>query len=183
MTGPGAVPGGGAPSGRGDPRRGGGPVTCEEFREVVEELALGGVDDPRRARLHAHAAACPACQARLDELALLVDQLLSAAPELEPPAGFEGRVLDHLAIAAAGAPAPRNAGTASAPASGPATTGRARRWRRPLLVAAAAVALVALAGGLVLGIAVRDEDGNAPQAAPSSAGSIPAAHAPPATSE
>ena len=117
MTGHGAMPGGGAPSGGGDPRRGGDPVTCEDFRDVVEELALGGVDDPRRARLHAHAAACPACQARLDELALLVDQLLSAAPELEPPAGFEGRVLDHLAAAAAGAPAPRNVATAASTAS------------------------------------------------------------------
>ena len=84
----------------GDPRGAGDAVSCEHFRDLVEDLALGEIDDPERARLFAHAAGCPACQARLDELALLADRLLLAAPELEPPAGFEGRVLDHLATAA-----------------------------------------------------------------------------------
>ena len=68
---------------RRDPRGSGGPVTCEQFRDVAEDLALGAIDDPERAELFAHAAGCPACQARLDELALLTDRLLLAAPELE----------------------------------------------------------------------------------------------------
>ena len=179
MTGRGAVPGGAGPSGGGDPRRDGDPLTCEDFREVVEELALGGVDDPRRARLHAHAAACPACQARLDELALLVDRLLLAAPELEPPAGFVGRVLDHLATAAAGAPRPRATGTATTMAkAGGVATRRDRRRRRPLLVAAAVVVLVAFTGGLLLGIVGRGEDGSAPQAASTTSASAPAGGAP-----
>jgi hypothetical protein len=173
---------------RGDPRGSGGPVTCERFRDVAEDLALGAINDPERAELFAHAAGCPACQARLDELALLTDRLLLAAPELEPPAGFEGRVLDHLtATAASGATARAALGSAAAvTAPGAETTtpgvarGRAPR-RRSLLVLVAAVLLVTAlgAGGFLLGRStVQGADAAAPPGAAStgstSAGGAPA---------
>lgn len=187
MTGRGAVPGGGRP-GDGEARRGGRSVTCDELREAAPELALGGIDDPERARLFAHAAGCPACQARLDELALLVDQLLVAAPELEPPAGFEGRVLDHLATAAAGggpggpgATPARPGGASTAPSTAPSTPpstvaiGARRSRRRRLLAVAAVVVLLALLGGAVgLVRAGRDEGGDTSQAASSTSTSGPA---------
>jgi hypothetical protein len=156
---------------------------------VAEDLALGAIDGSERAELFAHAAGCPACQARLDELALLTDRLLLAAPELEPPAGFEGRVLDHLsATAASGAAARGVLGSAAAgttpgaeagitPAEG---RGRAP-GRRPLLALVAAVLAVAAlaAGGFLLGRSTgQDADAASPPGAastgPPSAGGAPA---------
>ncbi len=73
-------------------------VRCEDFTERVEELALGMVDEPDRGDLLTHSAGCPRCQSLLDGFGTLVDRLLLAAPELEPPAGFESRVLARLGI-------------------------------------------------------------------------------------
>ena len=72
------------------------PVRCEDFAERVEELSLGMVDVPNRSDLLMHSGVCPRCQSLLDGFATLVDRLLLCAPELEPPAGFESRVLARL---------------------------------------------------------------------------------------
>ncbi len=100
---------------------GGADVTCEVFDSHADELALGLLGEPQRTGLLAHAARCPACRALLDDLAAVGDRLLLAAPELEPPAGFESRVLDRL-------PAPTGAGDTGASA----TSGhrRAPAWAR-----------------------------------------------------
>lgn len=72
------------------------PVTCERFDEHADDLALGLVDEPERSLLLEHAAHCHRCRSLLDELGTVVDRLVLAAPEHEPPAGFETRVLERL---------------------------------------------------------------------------------------
>jgi len=72
------------------------PVTCEVFDDAVDELAVEGVDEPRRSELLAHAAGCARCEARLDELAAVADRMLLLAPAVEPPPGFESRALARM---------------------------------------------------------------------------------------
>src|SRR5215207_5707987 len=69
---------------------------CEAVREQLAELALGIASGDQRARVLEHAAGCPSCRRLLGELALVGDELLQLAPEHEPPAGFEVRVLERL---------------------------------------------------------------------------------------
>lgn len=120
----------------------GGAVSCDVFDTHADELALGLLDEPLRTSLLSHAAGCPACRGLLDELAAVGDTLLLAAPELEPPAGFEGRVLDRMPAPVGRAEAV-SPGSVAGPRPGPAVpvvSGRGgRRW---LVPAAAALALV-----------------------------------------
>lgn len=75
---------------------GSGAIDCEHFDAHVDHLVLGQVDDPLRSRLLEHSADCARCRCGLDDLGAVVDRLLLAAPESDPPAGFEGRVLARL---------------------------------------------------------------------------------------
>lgn len=102
-------------------------VGCSRFDELVDDLALGFVDEPERGRLLRHAAACPRCQSAMEGLGLVADRLLLLAPELEPPADFEARALARI-----GVPHPS---------------------RRPRVAWLVAAALVLVAGGLGLGVA------------------------------
>ena len=70
---------------------------CEAVREPLAELALGIASGEQRARVLAHVADCPDCRRLLGELTRVGDELLQLAPEHEPPAGFELRVLERLA--------------------------------------------------------------------------------------
>jgi hypothetical protein len=70
---------------------------CEDLREPLAELALGIASGEQRARVLDHAAGCPDCRRLLGELTRVGDELLQLAPEHEPPAGFELRVLERLA--------------------------------------------------------------------------------------
>ncbi len=76
---------------------------CDHFDEHADELALGQIDEPLRSRLLAHATGCPRCHALLAGLGTVVDRLLLVAPQVEPPAGFESRVLARMATASASA--------------------------------------------------------------------------------
>ena len=116
-------------------------VSCELFDDGVDELALGLVDEPERGRLLAHAAECPRCQTRLDELVVLGERLLLVAPEVEPPAGFEERALERMGVQ-------------------PGPAGHQGRWRRrtaTAAVAVAAVAVLALTIGMALGRSMTSE--------------------------
>jgi hypothetical protein len=138
-------------------------VNCQQFEEQAVELALGGVDEPRRAELARHAATCPSCHVRLEELSWLGERLLLLAPEIEPPPGFESRVLERLAApGASGAGAERagwarsaaQAGTVRAAAEP--SEGSARRpVRRRLLATAVAAALAGALAALSV-VAVTD---------------------------
>jgi Putative zinc-finger len=105
-------------------------MACEETRELAAELALGIADGADRAQALRHLAECPECRRSVEELSGVVDQLLLLAPQHEPPAGFESRVVNHIA---------------------PSRPARRRRWRVVLVPVAAATAAAALAVGVVLG--------------------------------
>jgi len=113
-------------------------IRCADVRENAAEVALGALPGDERARFLAHLAGCPACEALVAELSLAADSLLQLAPEIDPPAGFEGRVLDAI--------------TSAAPAPVP------LRRRRVWLAVAAAAAAVALLGGTALGLSQRGAD-------------------------
>lgn len=104
-------------------------LSCEEFDDRAEDLALGLVDEPDRSELLAHVVECPACQSLLDGLGTVVDRLLLVAPQVEPPAGFENRALARLGATPV---APR------------------QRFKVPLW-AVASVALVVGVSGIALG--------------------------------
>ncbi|HEX5619418.1 MAG TPA: hypothetical protein VFX51_13420 [Solirubrobacteraceae bacterium] len=111
-------------------------MACEETRELAAELSLGIADGADRARALRHLAECPECRRSVEELSAVVDQLLLLAPQHEPPAGFESRVMSHMAP--------------------PRPARRRRRWRVALVPVAAATAAAALAVGVVLGMTSDD---------------------------
>lgn len=78
------------------------PIGCQQFDVHVDELALGQLDEPLRGQMLAHAAGCQGCHSLLDGVATVADHLLLAAPQVEPPAGFENRVLDRIAAETSG---------------------------------------------------------------------------------
>src|SRR5262245_38959905 len=103
-------------------------MSCEETRELAAELALGIADGEERARALRHLAGCADARRAVEELSTVAYELLLIAPQHEPSAGFESRVLSRIAP-----PRP------------------ARRRRRLLVPIAAAVGAAALAVGVVLG--------------------------------
>ena len=107
-------------------------MSCDRTHELAAELALGILDGEQRAQALRHLAECPECRRAVEDMTAVADELLMLAPEREPPAGFESRVLARLQ------PPP----AATRP-----------RWRRRLLapVAAAATA-AAIAVVAVLGV-------------------------------
>ena len=111
-------------------------VGCAELREVSAELALGDLSGSERADALAHLATCPICGQVVGELTRVAEDLLLLAPELEPPPGFESRVLAELG-----------------------GQRRPRRLRgRSLVAVAAALVMFAVGGGLVAQV-VDDDDG------------------------
>lgn len=103
------------------------PMTCAEVHDLAAELALGGVAGSERAAALAHLARCDACRTLVDQLARAADNLLLLTPAVEPPPGFESRVLARIAAAE---PVPL------------------RPSRRRLWLGVAAVALVAAMSGV-----------------------------------
>ncbi len=99
-------------------------MTCAELEALAAELALGTVAGAERAVALDHLAGCAACRAMVEDLAGLADRMLLLAPVIEPPPGFESKVLARM---------------------GGAATARELRptRRRRLLVGIAAAALVA----------------------------------------
>jgi hypothetical protein len=113
-------------------------MSCERTDELAAELALGILDGEQRARALRHLAECRECRRAVEELTAVADELLMLAPEREPPAGFESRVLTRLR------PPPA----------------AARPWwrlrRRPFAPLAAAAAAAALAVAVVLQVTSDD---------------------------
>ena len=125
---------------------------CQEFSDVAAELALGVLTGRERAQALAHLDHCASCREEVGQLTATGEGLLGLLPSVEPPAGFETRVMDRLGLTA---PAPSPAPPASRipllgrkPARPAATgpTGPARppgRTRRALALAAVTLAVVA----------------------------------------
>jgi hypothetical protein len=125
---------------------------CREFSDVAAELALGVLTGRERAQALAHLDHCASCREEVRQLTATGEGLLGLLPSVEPPAGFEARVMDRIGLSAS-APSPdRHAGWISRmshlgrrPAR-PAAAGPARpagRTRRALALAAVTLAVVA----------------------------------------
>lgn len=97
---------------------------CEEFANVAAELALGVLTGRERAQALAHLDRCDACRAEVRQLTLTGEELLGLLPPVEPPAGFETRVLARIGI------------EAPAPAPAPAPAAKPHGWRLPRWFAA-----------------------------------------------
>ena len=111
-------------------------VDCAGLREVSAELALGDLSGAERADALAHLARCPKCGQLVGELTRVAEDLLLLAPELEPPPGFESKVLAEL-------------GGQRKP----------RRLRLRSLVAVAAALVLFAVGGVVVAQVAEDDDG------------------------
>jgi hypothetical protein len=113
---------------------------CTQVREQAAELALGILPAEERAAALAHLDECRECRGYVRELTVVGEELLTLLPSVEPPPGFEQKVLD-------GVVAP------------------ARRTRKGRLIAAAVAATVWVAGWLVgahLGWPAGSDDETAP---------------------
>lgn len=109
-------------------------ATCARVQELAPELALGLLPGEERALVLGHLVGCDACRAVTARLAELADALLLAAPEAEPPAGFESRALARM---------------------GPPARSR-RREVRAATLAAAVLLVVGIALGSLLPLGRRD---------------------------
>ncbi|MDQ1396656.1 MAG: hypothetical protein QOG64_1915 [Acidimicrobiaceae bacterium] len=108
-------------------------MTCAELHELAPELAFGTLTGDERGRALAHLEHCHTCQDVVDDLTGVADQLVTLSPAIEPPLGFESRVIERLGEG-------RRSGS-----------GRAGGFSRRTVAAVAAAALVVgVAGGLAV---------------------------------
>ena len=68
---------------------------CREFSDVAAELALGVLTGRERAQAIAHLDHCASCREEVRQLTATGEGLLGLLPSVEPPAGFEARVMDR----------------------------------------------------------------------------------------
>jgi hypothetical protein len=134
------------------------PHVCDAVQVLLSDLATGAATGEDRARAVEHLAECAACRREVAELARAADTLLLLAPRVEPPAGFEARVIGGLEAHPPAAHQPRHWASLGRRVSGwftrrstrePAATASRPRPSRRLRLAAGAVALAvaAFAGG------------------------------------
>jgi anti-sigma factor RsiW len=122
--------------------------TCLSYADQLPELSLGVLTGRDRARALAHVDSCPTCADELERLARTADTVVQAAPEVEPPLGFEVRLFERMGVDHS----PRRRFMRHVP-----------RW----MPVAAAAAVIALGLGLGLGLGSSSPPSNAPTAAPS----------------
>jgi len=78
-------------------------MNCAQLADVAAELALGVLTGRERADAIAHLDTCTACRQLVSSYAVATDELLRAiAPSVEPPHGFQQRVLAQIAPARSG---------------------------------------------------------------------------------
>ena len=70
----------------------------EHVGDDIVTLVLGEVDGRRRAAMAAHILRCPSCRSDFDEVAATVGELLPGVPAVQPPLGFDERVLGRLGL-------------------------------------------------------------------------------------
>lgn len=68
-------------------------LECNQVRDAAPEMALGVLDAEVRSEVLVHLDACVACRRLVRDLSETADSLVLVAPEAEPSAGFERRVL------------------------------------------------------------------------------------------
>ena len=129
------------------------------FEEDLVELALGEVSEPRRSQLLSHMTGCLHCRATYHEVVSAVDAVVPTAPEAQPPAGFDLRVLSAMGIGSIGGAETKSWSSRLSPSR--------------LFLAAAAVLMIAavgvVGGALFGGSGERQAPVSAPLLAPDSA--------------
>jgi hypothetical protein len=71
---------------------------CEEYGNELAELALGVLTGRERSRTLSHVESCPRCAEELEVLSRTADTVLQAAPDMEPPLGFEVRLFERMGV-------------------------------------------------------------------------------------
>ena len=71
---------------------------CEAYEDNWPELALGVLTGRERSQVLAHVESCPRCAEDLEVLSRTADTVLQAAPDMEPPLGFEVRLFDRMGV-------------------------------------------------------------------------------------
>jgi hypothetical protein len=105
------------------------------MRELAPERALDVLTGYERATAQAHLNTCPQCREYVSSLTLISDRLLTLVPGVEPPVGFEDRVLSRMGMTV---PVRRES--------------RRRRWALVVAAAAAAAVLFGLGGWVIGGL-------------------------------
>lgn len=149
--------------------------------DLVVDLALGHLAGPQRDAVVAHVADCPGCRADLEALSVAVEAVLPAVPRTEPDPSFTAAVLDRIGMPTAhhpqGAPDSQAGHHGIQTEQGSMPIGRLDRTPRPRRVpawaglAAAAVLGVAAGSGLVL--ALVDREGSTPEVSGQLASGVP----------
>jgi hypothetical protein len=141
---------------------------CAEFADVAAELALGVLTGRERADALVHLDHCDACREHVSQLTITGEELLGLLPSMEPPPGFETRVMARLGMTPAVTTAPFG-----------------KKDHRPAMLSfrsrrllAAAAAVVALAGAALGGWGLHAAPSPAPVSAPAlnSAALLTASH-------
>jgi hypothetical protein len=71
---------------------------CDAYADDLAELALGALTGRPRAQALSHVESCPQCAEELEQLSRVADAIVQVAPEVEPPVGFEVRLLDRMGV-------------------------------------------------------------------------------------
>jgi hypothetical protein len=71
---------------------------CDDYENELAELALGVLTGRERARVLAHVESCPRCAEELESLSRTADSIVQAAPQMEPPLGFEVRLFERMGV-------------------------------------------------------------------------------------
>lgn len=69
---------------------------CIRYADGLAELALGISMGRERALILAHVEGCSNCDAEMEQLSLAADSLLETATAIEPPLGFEVRLMERF---------------------------------------------------------------------------------------
>jgi hypothetical protein len=134
------------------------PLDCGGMDEYAEEFALGLLDGAERAGVVAHLEGCRTCGTRVALLAEAGEQLLLIAPIVEPPLGFEQRVLAKVAPQAVSlADHPRPLGRKGWRGRRGERARRPSAWLGSRLSLAAALVLVIGLAALTVGLVRNDQ--------------------------
>ncbi len=127
--------------------------------DLIEAVAFGFASDEERQLVLEHAATCAVCDAALQAASFAADVLPMTAPDIDLPdsvwAGIEARIADTAVPVAEQANISPLRSPASQPSASPSP------WRLHWAVAAV-LALLTLAGGIMLGRTVFDTESDAP---------------------
>jgi anti-sigma-K factor RskA len=131
-----------------------------EWSDDVAPYLLGALSEFEASKFEAHLATCTMCQAELDDLRPVIDELPSVVEEVEPPASLKRAVMAEIERDAAAQRIVREGARSSRSSSRSRSDGPS--WfRRPLPVLAAACAALVVGIGVGVGVTGSGSSGDA----------------------